>query len=450
VPDVTGPATSSPQRPLRTLLPLLIAAAWLAAQIALLTVHEPWRDEGQAWLKAIGLSTPLDFFIVPGEGHPPLWFWLLRLLSLILDFDQARALMIAVAVLNAWLLARLLGDRPLLLVALLLSLPVLHSWGYYFRPYPLILTSVAAALLLDRAGRTTTAAWVLALACGLHILSGWLFAFWLLVLLHRRVPLRTLVAPSLLALAFGGLAVLSGLGNHDGGRVVASIPSAMIHGLYLPFRMPVLSAAPTVAIAAALIGLGLRRSPLLLVGLGGLLLLLAAFHVFTYGLSEWHAAFGLLLVLMAFVVTRAPAWPLLLLLLPQDLLGLHKARLEATLPTAGDALAYAAIAADAGSGLDPARSLVVWPDYLLTATAAAGEFSYLSGNSGALVGAIDWRARRHRDIDAALLATLPTPYWLVCTACRPILAAIPAGRTATRIMPPPATLTEQIAAYRID
>jgi hypothetical protein len=61
---------------------LLAVAALLALQLALIATHEPWRDEYQALQIAVqspdmaGLLQSLRY-----EGHPPLWFLVLRALA---------------------------------------------------------------------------------------------------------------------------------------------------------------------------------------------------------------------------------------------------------------------------------------------------------------------------------------------------------------------------------
>nr|WP_314443768.1 hypothetical protein [uncultured Sphingomonas sp.] len=53
--------------------------AWLAVTVALAIHHVPWRDEARAWsLMLMGRSWPDMFRTVQGEGHPFLWYILLR------------------------------------------------------------------------------------------------------------------------------------------------------------------------------------------------------------------------------------------------------------------------------------------------------------------------------------------------------------------------------------
>src|SRR4051794_26464344 len=58
---------------LSSLLGFSVFSALLLARII---THSPWRDEAQAWLIAESKSLP-DLLLLPGEGHPPLWYLLL-------------------------------------------------------------------------------------------------------------------------------------------------------------------------------------------------------------------------------------------------------------------------------------------------------------------------------------------------------------------------------------
>lgn len=435
--------------PLR-LVAAAIVAAYVATEIWLFSIHVPWRDEAQAWLVAKALAAPAAFMVIPGEGHPPLWFWLLRALSLVTDFDGARLLTLGIASLNAGLLALLCGRRVVLLAALLASFAVLHSWGYQFRPYPLVLTTFAAALLLERSGRTVGAAWVLAISCGLHFYSGFLLALWLVTCLRRGVSLRRLAGPAVLGLAFGASAVLSGLSNPASGIELGSVLWRMADGLSWPFYIPGVDPFLNDAIIVTLVAIGLRKAPFVLLALGGVTLLFVGFTALVYAQSEWHAAFLTMLVLVAFMLARVPAWPLVLLLLPQDFVGVQHAYREQFVPAAVDRVAYDAVLADADGRLEPARNLVVWPDLLLSPTAAALDIRYLSGNTGKPIGAVDWRGRP-TGVDAALFMSLPSPAWLICSNCAPALAAVSeAGREALPVLAPTRSVRETLEAYRIE
>ena len=356
----------------------VIILAYIGLIATLYAHHQPWLDEAQAWSWATSLSNPVDFFIVPGEGHPPLWFWLLRLLSSILSFDQARLLMFGVAGINALLMARLCGRNVLLLAVLLLSNAFINTWGYHFRPYPLVLTLVLAALLLARDGRRVAGAWALTIACGFHFFAGFLFAFYLLVEWQRGLRIRSILLPAALALVFGLLAILSSMGNPDGTISFGRLPRYFLSMLVDPFWLggtPNWILASGVALLAAF---GLRKSPEILWPLAATGLLFAAAITIVYRRSEWHMVITLMLLVMAFSLSgeKTPRWPLIVLFLPQLLLTTGRVIIETSLPAYADEQAVAAVRADAGPDFDPTTQLIASPDMALDPEATRAGFSF--------------------------------------------------------------------------
>ena len=446
------PAAARPTSSTDAIAAWVIVAAYAAAQIALFIGHDPWRDEGQAWLWAQALSSPAEFFVVPGEGHPPIWFWLLRGLSSFLNFDQARYFTLGVALLNAVLLHRLLGRELLLMTLVLCTHVVLQYWGYHFRPYGLVFTTIIAALLLERAGRNVAATWLLALACGLHFFAGLIFGFWLLVQLQRRTPLRHLAGPAILAALFGLSAVLSALGNPEGAPTTRKFLEIITFNLAWPTPWPALRQLPVAVVTIGLLCYGLWNQKLML---GLLLALMLAFSIGSavfYGQSPWHSAFLMMLTFVAFRLAgpNARQWVLMVLLAPQALAGVavSKERLFEPHWTRPDI--YGAVVADAGPGFDPSKQLLAWQDFMLTPTAATRGITYLSGNNGTLLGPVDWRQRIEDRVDP-ILGAHPVPYWLVCGKCEPALAVIAAaGLSATELASTVNFDDGPIAAYRID
>ena len=432
------------------LLAWTLVLLYAGLQIALFATHEAWRDEAQAWLWAKELSTPREFLFVPGEGHPPLWFWLLRALSSFLNFDQARLLTVATAILNAWLLARVLRADVVLLAAMLGSNVLLQYWGYHFRPYNLVFTALLCALLLDRRQQPVTAAWVLALSCGLHFFSGLPFAMWLLVLLHRKTPLRLLVGPALLAAAFGLTAIISGIGNPVGTPKSGAV---MLGRALEILAWPAPPGAPAAIIALVVVLAliyALRKTPFLLASAGTLTLAFVAFGAIVYGTSEWHVAFLMILSFMTVVLAgrQATGWVLPVLLVPQCIIGLGGAWSQLTHPPRAESAIYEAVLADAGPNLNPATQLLAYPDYALSATAARYDLRYKSAMDGTLMGPVHWNTRG--TLDPALAAT-PTPFWLVCMSCRnPLEAIAAAGLRATPLAKGTDADGRTIAGYRID
>jgi hypothetical protein len=431
---------------------VIIVLAYAGLQTLLAIGHQPWRDEAQAWLWAGALSQPFEFFVIPGEGHPPLWFWLLRALSLLTDFSHARYFTLVVAIINALLLARLLGRNILLLFIMLAGQAVLSYWGYHFRPYGLVLTAILATLLLDRAGRHVAATWALALACGLHFFAGLLFAFWLLVQLQRGLPLRHLVGPSVVAALFGLSAVLSGLGNTSAGHGIQNLWTNVFYALAWPVPWPQFRTWPVALITMCLLTFGLWRHRFVLICMLVLMLAFALGTAAIYGQSPWHSAFMLMLVFVSFIVTREQRrlWVLVMLLAPNAVAGISSTRIRLADPAWTKQDLYLTILGDAGPSFDPATQLVAWQDFNLSTTAAVHGISYISGNNGKTLGPIDWRDRREGAISNTV-TEIPTPYWMVCAQCELVLEKIQAaGRIATELATETNADDGDISAFRID
>ena len=72
---------------------------WLALH------HEPWRDEADSWLMARDATVSQIIAIGPDSGHPPLWYFLLKPLSLSgLPYAAQPALNLIIIWVAAWLL----------------------------------------------------------------------------------------------------------------------------------------------------------------------------------------------------------------------------------------------------------------------------------------------------------------------------------------------------------
>ncbi|MCZ4345941.1 hypothetical protein [Devosia neptuniae] len=451
-PDLTAGSTSQPISRGDRVATIIIVLLYIALQCVLAVGHQPWRDEAQAWLWAQNLSGLRDFLIIPGEGHPPLWYWILRGLSLFLDFSQARYFTLVVAIVNAVLLARLLRGDVLILALLLCSHVVMQYWGYHFRPYSLVLTAVLGALLLERNGRSTAASWILALACGFHFYAGFLFALWLLVQLQRGARLPTLLGPAALGLFFGACALVSGLGNPEGAPSSANLADMIAFNLAWPLTWPVLRIWPTSILSLALLCYGLWHQRAILLTLLALTILFAVGAAAVYGESPWHSAFMMVMTVMAFVLAGpgAKRWVLIVLLTPQAVAGIAMVKNRLENPSWERPDLYAVIQSDAGASFDPSRQLIGWQDYNLSPIAAAYDISYISGNNGALLGPVDWRYRSEGAVDP-VFGTIPTPYWLICNECAPALTAIAeAGRATTELARSKNFDDGMQIAYRVD
>lgn len=430
-----------------------IVGLYASSQIALAIGHDPWIDEAQAWLQAITLAHPLDFFIVPGEGHPPLWYWLLRLISLGTDFNHARVLTLGIALLNAVLLARLLRGHLLTLAMMLGTFVVLQFWGYQFRPYGLVFTCLITALLLDRRGHSLAATWILAIACGLHFFAGFLFAFWLAWQWQRGTALKSLVPPALLALAFGAMAIISGLGNQTVGVAEQGFLAGIVQNLAWAGMITSLRGLPTALLTFGLLIYALRRTPVLLAVLLALLVTFAIATAAIYGKYPWHTAFMTMLCFMAFMVAgldRQRELILAIVLMPQVVVGLIAATTRLQDPVWQKPDLYAAMRQDAGPQFHPETDLVAWPDLAGIALAAENGISIINGNDGTLLGPVQWRTRQEDRIDPSL-TTKAGPYWLICTDCAPILDVLTAAGRQAKLLAAKANIDNgEFYAYRVE
>lgn len=435
-----------------------LLAIYCTLQLVLAVAHDPWLDEAQAWIWATTMGWPQQFFVLPAEGHPPLWYWLLRALSLVLDFNHARFITVPIAMLNAWLLFRLLRGQLLLLAMMLFSITVLHFWGYHFRPYGIVLLATLSALLLDRRGHPLAATWALALACGFHFFAGFLLAFFLVWQWKKGTPVASLLAPSLLALGFAGLAVLSGLGNvaiadpSAGAGRPPDVLTGTLSNLGWSAMLPALRQPVTALLTLALLVFGLRRQPLLLTTLLVLLIVFAIATSAVYGRSPWHFAFMTMLCFMAFTLTapQSSPWVMPVLLAVPMVMGISTAIDRLQTPVWSQPDLYELIATDAGPGLDPARQLVSWPAMVGIAMAAVHKVSLLDGNDGSLLGPVDWRRWDPTRVWPGLLH-MPRPYWVVCAECAPLLQALTAAGLKPSLLGQKFNPDNgDIVAYRID
>lgn len=418
-----GAIGRGPTGRIETIVVAALLLAYAIVEFVLTLGHGPWLDEAQAWLQATTLSGPLDALILPGEGHPPLWYWLLRFLSLGLDFNQARWVTLPIAIANAYLLARLLRGQVLPLAMMLFSFPLLQFWGYHFRPYGIVLACMTGAMLLDRANRPVAGTWLMALACGFHFFAGFLFAFWLVWQWQKGTRINMLTGPAVLALVFGALALISGLGNQSVGVAEGGLAEAIVRNLAWIGMVDALRTPITALATLALLVFALRRTPLILATLLALIALFSVATAAVYGKYLWHAAFMTMLCFMAFALTgfeKRKDLLFALLMTPQVVFGLVAVHHRLTNPAWQQPDLYAVIARDAGEAFSPEKQLVAWPDLAGVTMAAEHNVWLINGNGGQALGPVQWRTRQEERIDP-VLRDLPVPYWLVCGDCRPVL-----------------------------
>lgn len=401
---------------------LVVVAIYAALQIVLTIFHDPWLDEAQAWAWAKILSSPQEFFILPGEGHPPLWQWLLRALSTVMGFSEARYLSTALAIFNAWLLSRLLRDELLLLVLMLSSFAMLQFWGYHFRPYGIVVACMLGAILLDQKNRPVAATWLMALACGFHFFAGFLFGFWLIYQASKGTRLVALVGPALFAAVFGLLAVISGSGNTIVEPARGDLVTGIIRNLSWSGMIPELRIWPLALLNIAVLAFALRKKPVIL---GAFLLLWFTFAVATaavYGKFPWHTAFMTMLTFLAIMVAginRERRVALAIILIPQMFFGF--AGVSYRLGNIGNGAPdlYQAISDNAGPGFDASTQLVAWPDLAGVASAAIHDVTIINGNGGPPLGPVHWQTH-DAEAFAPVLLDHGGPFWLLCAACEPV------------------------------
>lgn len=136
----------SANRTARTLLFL----AWLAVTLWLAAVHVPWRDEARAWsLTLMGSNWPDMFRAVQGEGHPFLWYVLLRAGHDL--FGSPEVLQVTAVVIGVAAVALLVFRGPFrlaLLAALIFSLHLGFEYTVVARNYgisALLMLAIAAS-----------------------------------------------------------------------------------------------------------------------------------------------------------------------------------------------------------------------------------------------------------------------------------------------------------------
>lgn len=345
-------------------------------------------------MRAQSLGSLRDFFIIPGgEGHPPLWYWILRAMSLFTDLDHACWLAPGLAVLSCGLIASMLYDRPIALFAILFSVPFLW-WAELFRPYELGIVFVLAATLCLRKRKLALCALFLVLSCFTHF-----FFFFLLPLFvgeeflrYRTVTiLKGIALPSLIAF---GTILLSARGN-DAGRFKTYIdPSNLLSivtkgfGIFPSLQLTegwllLVTAIPLLCIMFVF-GRNLYTAIVT-----ASVLSLAAFLTWIF-VSSTAQAFLLSLIVVVGVLIRSPdiRWePLLVLLYLSDVTGVANAQHGMTKKMSNSVTTYEYIRAAHLTELP----LLAVSDELLSPAAYKYRFRYYSlPMARETDGLIDW------------------------------------------------------------
>jgi hypothetical protein len=139
--------------------------------LASLRAHELWRDEAQAWLLArdAGFWPLLTGAARVYEGHPFVWFWLLRAVSLLsTSYVALQAVAYVLTLANVSLVLALSPLRRYERVLLASSYFVLFEFGIIARSYGLGVLWLLVGLHLLKSDKRFRLIWT-ALCCGLAV-----------------------------------------------------------------------------------------------------------------------------------------------------------------------------------------------------------------------------------------------------------------------------------------
>jgi hypothetical protein len=173
---------------------ILLYAAWFALALLLVLRHVFWRDEVRALSIALaGDSVPAMLRILHGEGHPALWYLLLRGAHAIMPVRQVLpGVGFAVAAAAIAMLAWRAPFRPAILALILFSAFGLYEYAVVARNYgvAMLVLFVLAALYARWRDRGIAVGLVLALLCNTNVPAALLAAcfllFWLIELISEE------------------------------------------------------------------------------------------------------------------------------------------------------------------------------------------------------------------------------------------------------------------------
>jgi hypothetical protein len=170
---------------------ILLYGAWFALVLLLVLRHVFWRDEVRALSIALaGDSVPAMLRVLHGEGHPALWYLLLRGAHAIVPVRQVLpAVGFAVAAAGMAILAWRAPFRPAILALVLFSAFGLYEYTVVARNYgiAMLVLFALAALYARWRDRGIAIGLVLALLCNTNVPAALLAAcfllFWLIELI---------------------------------------------------------------------------------------------------------------------------------------------------------------------------------------------------------------------------------------------------------------------------
>ena len=311
-----------------------VAAALFAVASALvigrIIVHEPWRDELQAWL--IAASTDLfGLLAVEHEGHPPLWFWILHGLSSLTSDYHVMKIPTAITAVGTlavlWLVAPLRNIERLLIS---LSYYVSFEYAVIARGYGIAM--FALVLFAAKYERWRERPIVGGLLLGVAALSHILFApvaaalscqalsdSWREPEARNRALCLGFAAFTLTFLAFISVWISIPLPMHAGPLAAASSPVqtfvfALADRVAQPFtvafgRLPRIFDRTLDVVVLLLLIATFIRIPLSAAFFFATALFLALFTLFAYGDgAPQHAGVGYLLFVAFFIIKRQSIW----------------------------------------------------------------------------------------------------------------------------------------------
>lgn len=184
VPFLVDAVLYDEERARTRLFRILLFAAWFAIASFLVLRHVFWRDE----VRALDIALSGDGVVgmlrnLHGEGHPALWYLMLRGAHDLVPFKQVLpAVAFAVAAAAAALFAWRAPFRPLVLALTLFSAFFLHEYAVVARNYGIAMLTmfVLAWLYPRRRDRGVAVGLVLALLCNTNVPSALLAACFLL------------------------------------------------------------------------------------------------------------------------------------------------------------------------------------------------------------------------------------------------------------------------------
>lgn len=334
-----GLADSDPPSARERIFRVALYLAWAALMLVMLSRHAFWRDEVRALSIALGGDNILDMLRgLHGEGHPAIWYLLLRGVH---DIVPVNAVLPAVGAIVALIAMALFlwraPFRPAILILVPFSAFGLLEYAVVARNYGIAMLGLfALAALYPRwRDRGVTIGVVLALICNTNVPAAWLSAcillFWLIELLdeeglrwgpkYRRFILNAAVA------AFGAFICFITIYPtvHDAAAIVhpngislemvASgllLPALSLRELMPPFLPDTFWTAMLfgLLVFGTLLGL-LNRPAAFLSALAGLFGLLLLFSLIYPGGYRHQSLFLVHLIVMYWLVAkgRGGAWP---------------------------------------------------------------------------------------------------------------------------------------------